>query len=152
MKAMLRFLLGTLTTLLAITTFALPDLTPPECLDTPGERENREQRLRGMMEVGAERIGAVDELLSGKRTLRQTALRFRDLALEDPLDVMELLRLCHPADCDESELFYRQVLYYTSTRIRSLELSERRIQALEAEFESLRAAGQLTLDETARGL
>jgi hypothetical protein len=100
------------------------------------------------MELGAERIQAVDDLLAGKKTLKQTASRFRDLAFEDPLDVAELLRLCHPSDCPENELFYRQVIYYTSTRVRSRDLNEAMIHQLEAELEGLRAAGQLTLDSS----
>lgn len=147
-KAMMRVLLATTATLLVVSTFALPSLVPPNLdpMDSPSERIDREHRLQLMMEIGAERIQAVDDLLAGKKSLQQTAIRFRDLALDDPLDVAELLRLCHPADCPDNELFFRQVLYYTSTRVRSRDMSDRIIDELEAELDCLRANGRLTLD------
>lgn len=151
MKAMTRLLLGMTATLMVLVTFALPTLVPPtlDPVDSPSERLDREQRLQLMMELGAERIQAVDDLLAGKKTFKQTASRFRDLAIDDPLDVAELLRLCHPTDCPENELFYRQVLYYTSTRVRSRDISEKVIDDLEVELDRLRATEQLTLDPPA---
>lgn len=148
MKLMMRLLLGTSATFLILSSLALPDLMEPtiEPTDSGAERSEREQRLRLMMELGAERIQAVDDLLAGKKDLKQTALRFRDLAVNDPLDVAELLRLCHPANCDENELFYRQVIYYTCTRVRARALSDSIIEKLEAELEFLRATDSLALD------
>jgi hypothetical protein len=148
MKLMTRVLLATSATFLVLSSLALPDLVQPtmQPADSAAERSDREQRLRVMLELGAERIHAVDDLLAGKKDLKQTATRFRDLAFEDPLDVAELLRLCHPANCEENELFYRQVIYYTSTRVRSRDLSESIVKKLEAELASLRAAGRMSLD------
>jgi hypothetical protein len=147
MKLMMRVLLATSATFLILGSLALPDLVQPlQSGDSAAERSDRAKRLRLMMALGAERIHAVDELLDGKKNLKQTATRFRDLAFEDPLDVTELLRLCHPAECDDNELFYRQVIYYTNTRVRCRHLSNSIVEKLEVELDSLRASGHMTLD------
>src|SRR5262249_21397688 len=140
-KAMMRFLMGTATILLLVGGVSMPMLAPAERepLDSPEEREDRETRMQLLMDLGTERMHAVDEMLAGKATLRETADRFRGLARRDPLDAAELLRLCHPADISENELFYRQVIYYSSARIRALNLNDDMVGDLEAELECLGA-------------
>jgi hypothetical protein len=147
-KAMIRFLVATSAILLVLGGFAMPMLTPSveDPVDSPADREDREARMRLLMDLGTRRMQAVDDLLAGKATLQETARCFRDLAEKDPLDAAELLRLCHPAGVPQNELFYRQVIYYASARIHAQDLDTDIIADLEAELECLNVMDERALD------
>ncbi|OAI39998.1 hypothetical protein AYO40_00895 [Planctomycetaceae bacterium SCGC AG-212-D15] len=83
------------------------------------ERSAGDGRLHRSLAVARARNEAVQMLFQGERSIPETIDRFRELADEDPFDIVEFLRRCH-GDLPEEELFERQVFSYAQVHTRDM--------------------------------
>jgi hypothetical protein len=106
-------------------------------------------RVRALEQVLQKRREAIRRLFGGQSTLLETAAQFRDIAVDDPCDVLRLLRRLHPDVTTVDELYCRQVLSY----IRSEALLDGFPIAVvipwEQELERLKERGDLRLPKAA---
>jgi hypothetical protein len=65
-----------------------------------------------LQDVIERRYQAVEELLAGRKSIAETIARFRALAQEDPLNVLEALHATFPDASTEDDLFFMQVYNY----------------------------------------
>src|SRR5579859_3100455 len=96
-----------LSSLLSLAAFAALDRIDPTPVNTPAEKEY----IRRVVAALQARHDAVDELLAGRQTFSETAARFRQVAAEDPNDVMRHLRTFNSGRSD-AELYYLHVILY----------------------------------------
>jgi hypothetical protein len=94
------------------------------------------QRSRIFAELSAKRFAAVEELLDGKRSFRQTAEMFRGLSAEDPFDIRASLRILCQTGSDDT-LFYWQVMNYVRARSLRERIDETALRKIEGEFRKL---------------
>jgi hypothetical protein len=95
------------------------------------------------MEVIEQRYLAADDLLGGRKTVAETVARFRDLADEDPLDVLQALRGTFPDATTDDDLFFMQVYHYAETQAQRQELDESCLRPLREELQRRQARGNL---------
>lgn len=104
--------------------------------------------LAVMAQISERRFQAIDALLGGRSSLKQTAATFRALSLECPYDPLPYLRILHP-DYSDHELHYLHVIAYTRTVCRQRRMSEVVPERLREEFESLQRTGDVYLSDSA---
>jgi hypothetical protein len=119
-------------TLHIVTTFEVPFFDEP----TQEAERHREELSR----TAAKRLEAVEELLAGRRSLSETAARFRELTEESPFDTLQGLRISHPGYSDD-ELHYVHVLAFVEAHCGPLHVSEEKLKSLRDEFELWRKSG-----------
>lgn len=114
-------------TLQVVTTFEFPTFDEPS-------KEAEHQRLDELSQTAAKRSEAVRELLEGRRSLVETAARFRQLTEECSFDTIPSLRTSYPGYSDE-ELHYVHVLAFAESQRRPLCIGEEKLKSLRDEFE-----------------
>jgi hypothetical protein len=104
-------------------------------------KEAERQRLEELSRTADKRSEAVRELLAGRRSLPETAARFRQLTEECPFDTMQRLRTCYPGYSDD-ELHYVHVLAFVEAHRSFWGISDEKVKSLRDEFELWRKSGR----------
>jgi hypothetical protein len=89
--------------------------SPP--IESAAEREERERQVEGLARDWQARFNAVELLVEGRATLRETAQRFRALAHGRSDDLLHYLSVYHPGRSVD-ELHYLHVLNYVEAACR----------------------------------
>lgn len=121
-----------------VTTLELP-MSPVE---DEADREHRVRKLEQMRRACEARMAALDDLLTGRRSLSQTAATFRELTNECPFDVLPALRNLHPGASDD-ELHYLHVIHYVEAFCRRTGTDPIIMEPLRHELELRRTSGTL---------
>jgi hypothetical protein len=135
---------GIAVVLLAAMAISLLGTLDPRC-DHRTDEERR-QDLRALAQSACERTEWVDELVAGRRSLFETAARFRELSAESPVDLLPYLRIFHPDRSDE-ELHYLHVLMYVEANCRRNGTDNSIVDVFRQEFEGRRMSGTLTMED-----
>jgi hypothetical protein len=93
-----------------------------------------------LMEVIEKRYDAADDLLMHRKTIPQTVARFREIAQDDPIDVLRALRDTFPDAASEDDLFFMQVISYVETQAARRNLDETSLEPIRQEWQRRQAA------------
>jgi hypothetical protein len=96
-----------------------------------------------LMEVIEKRYEAADDLLMQRKTIPQTIARFRELAQDDPIDVLRALRDTFPDAASDDDLFFMQVISYVETQASRRNLDDSHLESIRRELHERRAAGRV---------
>ena len=127
--------------LLALTNRLLETLDIPNVQD-PAEQASRQKRLAELCYVNEQKYAAIEHLVDGRRSLPETAARFRQLTNGCSWDILPGLRCLFP-DCSNDELHYQQVLLFVGVGRSRLGYGAEVVERFRQEFESRRMSGDL---------
>src|SRR5262245_51632993 len=111
----MRYLIAAVPILVVASSAVLESITPFPDSDAE-ERRICQERTRALAAVCRARQAAIDDFLAHRTTLEETVQRFREIARDDPFDVVANLRLCYPGESEE-ELYHRHVANYLNSAL-----------------------------------
>lgn len=127
---------------LLVLTVAIPLLSEVVYSSVDGYDNSENKRLVARTcAVAARRRAVVDDLLAGRRTLREAAEQFRLLADDATYDIRDWMRGEFPGVASEEARFHEHVLICSKARALECELDLARIEALRRELDALYEAG-----------